>query len=42
MSAKTITVELADANAGLMPAIFGGQLTAAQLEIIVQFLASQQ
>ena len=31
-----------EAFAGLMPAIFGGQLTAAQLEIIVQFLASQQ
>ncbi len=31
-----------EAFAGLMPSIFGGQLTAAQLEIIVQFLASQQ
>jgi mono/diheme cytochrome c family protein len=31
-----------EAFAGLMPPIFGGQLTAAQLEIIVQFLASQQ
>ena len=27
---------------GVMPPIFGDQLTAAQLEIIVQFLVSQQ
>ncbi len=31
-----------DAFIGLMPAIFGTQLTAAQLEAVVQFLASQQ
>jgi len=31
-----------EAFVGLMPPIFGSQLTAAQLEIIVQFLASQR
>ncbi len=31
-----------EAFIGVMPAIFGTQLTAAQLEAVVQFLASQQ
>jgi mono/diheme cytochrome c family protein len=31
-----------ETNLGLMPPIFGDQLTAGQLEVVVQFLASQR